>query len=344
MSQREECLFDPLSGGLFDNDGDSNHTSESSFPAFARVPTESGKQQKSQSLFDDEEEADEAPPEAPTPVEQGTKAKNGDEASLLAKVDLSKISVVHKIDRLSEKKKKKAKEKAAIKVVKLKKNSGLLGGGDDDDDDDFDLKLKPKVEQDTLENFLLRGDDDKKTKEKPAPGLFDSDGSDDEKEVKDSAGNSAYMKRLLTEDKPDEFDTDISDLGVAKMLTTDSDTAGGLIESEEAAKNIRASTSLAEKTSDDLLKVADDDEDLAELMNATQISTTISDSADGTVDLFSVDKNDNEIDDDLFSMIDTGGNSVESGTAGSTLDVGDDLSSIDAYISAQAGGSGSLFD
>ena len=367
MASREECLFDPLSGGLFDHDDDDDSTKSTVFGS-----TPASGQIKSASLFDDDDE--ETPPSAPASSSSGlfddedegafakpalpvttagtttdtttdTIVSENEPSDLLAQVDLSKISVVQKIDHSSKKKKKKAKAIAAAAVAKKSKNHGLLGA----DDDEFDLTLRPKVEEDTLDAFLLRGEEKGDEEETSAPGLFDSDGSDDDggadssRSTKQTGGKStgAYVKRMLTEDKPDDFDTNIADLSVAKMLTTEADTAGGLIEAGDGAKNVRTAAALAERTSDDLLHVANDD-DLTELMAVTKVSGSIEESApEGSDDLFNVEQNDDTIDDDLFSMMGIGGGDAENSADGAGAS---DMSSIDAYISAQSGAGASLFD
>ena len=382
MTSREECLFDPLSVGLFDNDDNDDDNT----PAlFCSIPATNVTRQKSTSLFDDDDEDTPAPSApaasstglfgdgdddddddhgtavaaaaaaaaaaAPAPLAStattstkitASTAGEEDPSDLLAQVDLSKISVVQKIDRSSKKKKKKAKATAAATAAKKSKNHGLLGA----DDDEIDLTLRPRVEEDSRDAFLLSEEGESSTKEASTPGLFDSDASDDDDGADNQKGgksSGAYMRRMLTEDKPDDFDTDIADLSVAKMLTTEADTAGGLIEAGDGVKNVRAAATLAERTSDELLNVADDD-DLAELMAATQhVSGNVEESAQDANDdnLFSVKQNDDAIDDDLFSMMGVVG--ADAGGAAGGAGAGD-MSSIDAYISAQSGAGASLFD
>ena len=348
MSSREECLFDPLSGGLFDDD-------ENAPALFGGVSTTNATQKKSTSLFDDDEEDVPDVPAAPTSVAASstlfddndtsaptaaTSANTEDHSDVLSQVDLSKISVVQKIDRSSKKKKNAVKAKAAAAAAQSNKNSGLLGA----DDDELDLTLRLKIEEDTLDAFLLHGEGDKDTKKESASGLFDSDDSDiDDDNDKGTESSGAYVKRMLTEDQPDDFDIDIADLSVAKMLTTESDTAGGLIEVGDSAKNVHDAATLANRTSDELLNVVDDG-DLEELMAATQVSGNVADSApDGVEDLFSMDKTDDVIDDDLFNMVGMGGGNARASDDSGTVTQGD-MSSIDAYISAQSGSGGGLFD
>eukprot|EP00946_MAST-07B_sp_MAST-7B-sp1_P004037 g4037.t1 len=361
MASREECLFDPLSGGLFDDNatgvfgsdmGGSATTEKSGSVAAnnsAGAPSDNAPPavSTSTSLFDDDD-LPAAPAHIPSTSDSTECVVSEGASDFLGQVDLSKISVVQKIDRSSKRKKNKkkatAQAKAAASVAKINKNHGLLGA--DEDDDDLDLGLRHKNSEGATDILLFGEEDSADEKGASAPGLFDSGDSDDETGGEDQKGgksSGAYVKRLLTEDKPDGLDTNIADLSVAKMLTTESDTAGGLIESNNAAENARAAATLAERTSDELLNVADDD-DLAELMAATQISRSVEDATteDETVDLFSVDHNDDAIDDDLFSMMGTekdnsGGNGIEMSAEG-------DMSSIDAYISAQKGAGTSLFD
>ena len=238
--------------------------------------------------------------------------------------------------------------------------------------------LRPKVERGSFNSFINKGaeeDTKKKSKKKSSGGLFDDDSDDDsnDDDEEDSAtpadatasssstktkkGTGAYLKRMLQEEATDsELLESISDLKVAGMLTTEVDTAGGLIDDDgDAAKAMLQKTSTLLDTTDEKLLEIREDDDLDLLMAATQVKESLLPSGnlgkdgdeDDGMDLFRVDPaaggggGDDDDDDDLFSMMGGGdGDGAESGGGGGG---GDDLFSIDSYISNQSSGGG-LFD
>ena len=229
--------------------------------------------------------------------------------------------------------------------------------------------LRPKVERGSFDSFINKGaeEDTKKSKKKLSGGLFDdeSDDSDDEEEdsaipadptapsssTKTKKGTGAYLKRMLQEEATDsELLESISDLKVAGMLTTEVDTAGGLIDGDgDAAKAMLQKTSTLLNTTDEKLLEIREDDDLEQLMAATQVKESLpsgKEDGDDGMDLFRVDPAagggaEGDDDDDLFSMMGGGdGDGAESGGGGGG---GDDLFSIDSYISNQTSGGG-LFD
>ena len=146
------------------------------------------------------------------------------------------------------------------------------------------------------------------------------------------------QRRLEKADNEDTIIEDYSDLKVAAMISTEADTAGGLVEGGSAAKASSALSALADTTDESVLAVREDT-DLEELMAATQLKATeMGTEKDDGDDLFKIDATAGEDDDDdLFAMM--GGGDDDDAIGG-----GDDMSSIDAYITASSGANGGLFD
>ena len=319
LDARTEAEFDPLSGGLF-------ASSPTQQPAAAPSPS---------------------PPVAAAAA--APSAAPSAAPAQLKSADLSKVKIVKdKKKNIPTKKSRKNQKKSSSRPGK---NALFGGGGGDDDEDELFSSLRPKIQQGNLDAFLNDSNDKKKSD--TTPGLFDDEEEDVDDDSKDILGNSskgkcaakgtgAYMKRML-EEEDDEFILEsISDLKVAAMISTEADTAGGLIEGGSAEQAVAKISALADTTDESLLAVREDD-DLDQLMAATiQVQATPSGKVDDDgMDLFKVDAGTNdEEDDDLFSMMGMGGDDATvSGAGGGS----DEMSSIDAYIQNQSGGGG-LFD
>lgn len=281
----------------------------------------------------------------PTPPKNSPNPPSPKKTDAFTTADLSKIIIT----KDEKKKEKKKKEKKKIMKKEVVTSSALFGGNPDDEDDLF-TTLRPKIEHDSFEQFL-RSDptSEKDTVEDNTPVLFDDDSDNeyDEKKKREGTkgGTGAYLKRMLQEDnEEDDVLESISDLKVAGLLSTKVDTAGGLIEEGDGTTKARRAT--VDKTDESLLAVREDD-DLEQLMAATQVKISTSTAAEGDDDLeqlmaatqVKVLTSEGD-DDDLFDLMGGGDDEDGNGEGG-----GDGDFNFDSYLSNNTGNGGcGLFD
>ena len=221
-----------------------------------------------------------------------------------------------------------------------KKKLGSTHGIDKTGEDKKSIKKDDDIEVGLFDEDIFAGDIDDTSIAKGNNDLLNFlDEGDDDKNNNSSSVQKHKVKKtkdLFAEDdgEIDIDDLKTNDLMVAKILTTDTDDAGGLIKGKS---NIKANIKeLSKKTADAVLSIEGD-----ENLNSLEIATKDKDLTGGVDDLFAELNFDDDKDgdsvggDDLFAQI----AALESGTTGNT-----DLSSIDAYIQNESGGGGGLFD
>lgn len=309
---------------------------------------------KNNDLFADEDEDDDL-----TTVRKSKEKSSDVTGTGLADFDFSKLDKLGTGKKKGNGKKKKEKKEHVDTGPKQRGGARTGGLGIGHNLDEFDLSLKKKRPSSTTKKEVV---DDAKGEVSKEVGLFEEDifegdiddptstkssnlldflddadkeemlQGDDDKEKK----KVKKSKDLFAED--DDIDVDdlkTTDLMVAKLLTTETDDAGGLIRGKSSIQaNIKT---LAEKTDDSVLKI-DADDTLNILENATKDKSE----GDGVEDLFA-DLNFGDKDaggdggDDLFAQIAALEKNID--TSGNA-----DLSSIDEYIKNETSGGSGLFD
>ena len=309
---------------------------------------------KENDLFaDDDEEGD-------LPTFEKRKEKSSDVAGTgLADFDFSKLDKLGTGKKNVNRKKKKEK-KVYVDTGPKQRGGARTGGlGIGHNLDEFDLSLKKKRPSSTtkkevvddgkgevskevglFEEDIFEGDIDDPTSTKASNLLDFLDDADNEDILQgdDDKNQKKVKKSKDLFDENDDIDVDdlkTTDLMVAKLLTTETDDAGGLIQGKSSIKsNIKE---LSKKTDESVLKI-DADDTLNKLENATKDKNE----GDGVDDLFA-DLNFDDKDvggdggDDLFAQIAALEKNID--TTGNA-----DLSSIDEYIKNETSGGSGLFD